>query len=349
MAKRAAFICSNTECRVSTVGPNAESDKATIIGEAAHICGARAGSARYDSEMSDVARAEITNAIWLCRNCHKKIDRNPKNFSAELLFTWREEHERFVAENLGSANDSIQADIEEIHLDQFRGYPPVVKRIAIDKPDGWEWRLSAELMRYLNRPMFRKLNDLSTNLYTVQVEQVDDEDAFDWISIRLDDMANLVTPLSNLLSQLNDAWGQPGEPGDVVEIHHVCCLIRDALEKIVAHEERLRFVRISDDFHPILALIKDNIGEQSKKLSTIPDDLDKIVGLLGTEHGGTTEAPHMIEMTITFELPDGWSKKFNRELRRLKKTLDIEESNGGNWRSFFGLIIIIFILYAVFA
>jgi len=44
LTKRAAFICSNPDCRTSTVGPNTDPKKATVIGEAAHILGARPGS-----------------------------------------------------------------------------------------------------------------------------------------------------------------------------------------------------------------------------------------------------------------------------------------------------------------
>ena len=63
LAKRAAFKCSNPDCRVGTVGPNRDPLKSTVIGEAAHIFGARPKAKRYLSHMTDVARAEITNAI----------------------------------------------------------------------------------------------------------------------------------------------------------------------------------------------------------------------------------------------------------------------------------------------
>jgi hypothetical protein len=51
LAKRAGFICSNPDCRVSTVGPNSNPEKSTMIGEAAHILGARPNSKRYSSSV----------------------------------------------------------------------------------------------------------------------------------------------------------------------------------------------------------------------------------------------------------------------------------------------------------
>jgi hypothetical protein len=56
LAKRANLICSNPECRVLTGGPHSDPIKPPNIGEAAHIKGARSGSARYDPNMTDEQR-----------------------------------------------------------------------------------------------------------------------------------------------------------------------------------------------------------------------------------------------------------------------------------------------------
>ena len=88
LAKRSAYRCSNPDCRVLTVGPNEVADKATIVGEAAHIYAAKHGGPRFREDMNDAARAEISNGIWLCRNCHGKVDRDPGRYPADLLFRW---------------------------------------------------------------------------------------------------------------------------------------------------------------------------------------------------------------------------------------------------------------------
>lgn len=130
LAKRASFKCSNPDCRASTVGPNSDPTKSTLIGEAAHIRGARPQSKRYVSGMTDAARAEITNGIWLCRNCHKIIDTDDIRYTTDLLFAWREKHEEFVLSELGNSSDRIQLDQRESLLSTFEGYPPIVRRLA---------------------------------------------------------------------------------------------------------------------------------------------------------------------------------------------------------------------------
>lgn len=215
LAKRAAFLCSNPDCRALTVGPNSDVAKATNIGEAAHIYGARSDAPRYNPQMSDMVRGEITNGIWLCRNCHVKVDRDAQKYSAELLFKWREDLDRHVASSLGSSA-RMRFDLEEAQIAEFLDYPPIVRRILVDQPDGWEWRLTAEILRHLNRPIFRNLRDLQDGLYTRPLERIDGN-AWPWISARLSEMQNFSSPIEKLLTRLNESWGAPGVAGDASE------------------------------------------------------------------------------------------------------------------------------------
>ena len=349
IARRAAFLCSNPNCRVSTVGPNVEPSKSTVIGESAHIFGARPGSARHDSHMSEVVRAEITNAIWLCRNCHKKVDEDPRKYPADILFAWREEHEEYVAAILGKLGDDTLSDLKNPSLYLFQDCPPLIKRIAIDKPRGWEWRLTAELMRHFNGPTLRRLEDLRAEFYTRQTEQIDDQEVPAWLSARLNEMQKLISPLTNLTNQLNIAWGDQGEPGDEKEIFHICQLMRDAIEQTVQHEERLWFARVPDAAQPVLDLLKDVLGSQVEKIADIPNILDEVVSLLDADHSGTTENPYIVERRISLELPEGWEEKFDRELRRMEKALYLNDEKGNAWGALVWTIVIIgVVIFLVF-
>ena len=97
LAKRAGQACSNPDCTRPTSGPHTEDDKAINLGEAAHIKAARKDQARYDSTMSDEKRSDISNGIWLCRECARKIDLNEKKYPVELLIRWKKEHEDYIA------------------------------------------------------------------------------------------------------------------------------------------------------------------------------------------------------------------------------------------------------------
>jgi hypothetical protein len=153
LGKRASYVCSNPDCRISTSGPSEiASEKATVIGEAAHIYGALPLAARFRVKMTDDARANITNGLWLCRNCHKMIDDNPKFYSPEFLFRWQEKHHEYIVGLLGKPNDCLRLELVKQEVDALGVIPPLARSIIVEKPIGWEFRLTHELLEFYIRP-----------------------------------------------------------------------------------------------------------------------------------------------------------------------------------------------------
>ena len=107
LAKRAAFICSNPDCKTLTVAPSSEDTLKFIqIGKAAHITAAAEGGPRFDSSISSSERKSIDNGIFLCSNCAEMIDKNMGiDFPVVLLHEWKGSHESWVGNNL---NKTVQ-------------------------------------------------------------------------------------------------------------------------------------------------------------------------------------------------------------------------------------------------
>ena len=95
--ERSAFICNNPLCRKLTVKASNDSETASdILGEAAHIYPAAKNWARFDSKIESSFIKSQKNAIWLCRECAKLIDKNPQKYTVEVLYTWKTELEIYV-------------------------------------------------------------------------------------------------------------------------------------------------------------------------------------------------------------------------------------------------------------
>ena len=84
-----------------TLDPDAKNQ--AIIGEVAHIAGARTGSARYDPNMTDEERHHLDNLIYLCPNDHALIDKQAEKYPVEKLRQIKQEHERKVREAIEKA------------------------------------------------------------------------------------------------------------------------------------------------------------------------------------------------------------------------------------------------------
>lgn len=101
LKQRVAFRCSNPECRAPTAAPSQDSDKAHLIGVAAHIHAASPGGPRYLTKMTQSERKAFDNGIWLCSNCSIKIDRDEKRYTADLLRGWKRQAEDAALRELG--------------------------------------------------------------------------------------------------------------------------------------------------------------------------------------------------------------------------------------------------------
>jgi NAD(P)-dependent dehydrogenase (short-subunit alcohol dehydrogenase family) len=118
VAARAGWLCSLRGCGKHTTGPSEEGDdEVAITGEAAHICAASPGpgARRYDVSMTPGERSGINNAIWLCSDHAKLIDRDEARFTAEQLRAMKREHEaeRARAQRTGSGAEFINADVRK--------------------------------------------------------------------------------------------------------------------------------------------------------------------------------------------------------------------------------------------
>lgn len=118
LAMKSGNICAFKDCHIRLTSDGTNSDPA-IIGEAAHIYGESPGtktkpaSARYRQDMTDEQRNHYNNLIYLCPSCHTKIDKQELDYSAEFLFSLKEEHESWVAGQLDQSMSEISfAELE---------------------------------------------------------------------------------------------------------------------------------------------------------------------------------------------------------------------------------------------
>lgn len=88
---------------------DAKTESTACIGENAHIYGEKLGSARFDDSLDKKFVNSEENLIFLCSNCHSKIDKEPDRYSVKYLQTLKKEHENWVIEKLqaSSANYGI--------------------------------------------------------------------------------------------------------------------------------------------------------------------------------------------------------------------------------------------------
>lgn len=96
LAMRSGDHCALPDCDRSLSVDGAEAPS-VVTGQAAHIAGENPGSARYNAAMTAEQRDAYPNLIYLCGDCHTKIDKQPEDFPVEKLLAIKAKHEQQVA------------------------------------------------------------------------------------------------------------------------------------------------------------------------------------------------------------------------------------------------------------
>ena len=216
----------------------------------------------------------------------------------------REKHETYVLKKLGSKSDIIRSEIYDHQLEPFKEFTSEIRRIVLDMPPYWEYRLTAEIFRHLSSPTFRKLRDLKDGLYTEFREKLGLEEFFYWHSERWQETQVLLRPIEPLITRLNASWGKPGVPGDAQEILHICSFLNRSFAQIVSFEERLRFTRVPPEAEIVKELMQNILGSQIEKLSSIPELLDQSISEARDHHSCTADRPLKITHIFEFEIDD---------------------------------------------
>jgi hypothetical protein len=90
-------------------------DDSVCIGQNAHIYGENKGAARYDSSLPIEYVNSEKNLIFLCCNCHKKIDSDEGHFPPNSLFALKRKHEQNVMHTLkGASIDYTNVELRAI-------------------------------------------------------------------------------------------------------------------------------------------------------------------------------------------------------------------------------------------
>jgi hypothetical protein len=309
LAKRAGNRCSNPDCSALTSGP-ADNPAASInVGQAAHIFGANPGAARYDPEMQSTDRGNITNAIWLCGNCHKIVDDDPAAYPAGLLFEWQREHERRISEIVGKSGAELRRKYEDRHLEEFGRLSYRAERIILEKGDFWEYRLTAEALRFEMAPVMRKWDSLNRGLYMKPNYIVEKEGGSSWMRLKIAEILQITHALSELLNvEFSRSWGNKGAPGADTLIVETCRLYSGICSSAIEWEESVRFVKIHDIFEETRHILIGTAGHIIEEAFLLPKYLsEKFSGEI---------VPGSYKVSLTFNTPDGWSEAMEAALAR---------------------------------
>jgi hypothetical protein len=140
LAKRVGMLCSNRKCRQLTSGPEVDPEGAINVGVAAHITAASPGGPRYDPNLTSEQRQSIENGIWLCQNCAKLVDNDPRRYTVTVLQQWKSlsEAAALLAIEGGASDETLREEEDNHWADMYaiaiRHLNNVIPRFYMGRP-----------------------------------------------------------------------------------------------------------------------------------------------------------------------------------------------------------------------
>lgn len=264
--------------------------------------------------MESADRADITNAIWLCSNCHKLVDDDPGRYPAGLLFEWQRNHEQRVAEAIGKAGAELRERYERRHLEEFGRLSYLAERLIIEKGGYWEFKLTAEVLRFELAPVLRRWDALKRGMYVKPMNHLVRDESIPWFLSRLDEMTHIAQGFTEIMNvEFARSWGDPGVPGDDAMIISTCRLFADMCQSAVDWEECVRFARPNDVFEEIHNLF---IGVAGRMI----DEAAKVSTFLTEKMSGEV-IPGEYALNLTFTLPEDWETNIARATQKAQTAL----------------------------
>lgn len=180
-------------CEEQTSSPKKNRDGFINNGEGAHIYGAnKAQNNRFDPSLSADDLKQLNNCIWLCNYCHKKIDSDEEDYTAESLFELREKH--FVRVAIGKYGKSTFLNLDQLNMQ--------IEQLQVQIRD------KQELLESKERIFDLELNQFQMKLELLEKERSAEIDKYKSLLKSTEGLDNDITErIQSLIFEKNDLDG----------------------------------------------------------------------------------------------------------------------------------------------
>lgn len=200
-------------------------------------------------------------------------------------------------------------------LRELRGLNGKALRLALEKPDGWEYLLFGRVLCDEIEASEDLIREHEMGILLGPGEQALERDMAHWLGRQIQELRMTYTAADVLINVgLPKAWGAPGTAGDVTEIVFVARRLGAVYRQAVEWSQRVRRAHVQERFRPLvdeMSKFTDNIVEQIGNAG--PEFLRQVEeGLANLP--GPDDPPREIRITLTFELSnfDRYQAEFDR-------------------------------------
>jgi hypothetical protein len=191
----------------------------------------------------------------------------------------------------------------------FAGDSAIVQRLVQDRPDGWEYALTAELLKPHISELSKSLDAACAGMLFRKTRVMSLEEYSRWFDSQLLDLTRILEIMRSIVENgFLLAWGAPGVAGNPVEIKRVVEQFVSAGQALVEWEAEKGSVVPPDVLQNAHNLMAGWAREVFLSFRSIPNEL---------ERGMTLTAPGEHEIVLRVRCPD--FEPCRKEMERIYK------------------------------
>lgn len=154
------------------------------------------------------------------------------------------------------------------------------KRIAIEKPYGWEYLLAGELLESRIVAINLSYTELENGLIFIKTKIHTAESYKEWCQEMINDMSKLAEMFHETLKLLTDSFGPPGVPGKIIEIKNAIDKIVSLCKELISWEYRVKEAKPPQELEEIPGIVSGWSKVIMNNVNSIPSEVKRIIQLV---------------------------------------------------------------------
>lgn len=164
-----------------------------------------------------------------------------------------------------------------IPLHEFSNESKIVRQIAINKDDYWEYLLTIELLKDRYKKIQSKYKDVLTGYITIEsIIKRDFQECLDWCKAINNDYLSIVNVFKIAFEEkMPEAWGEPGKPGDPLKIKKVIDHIYNSCNELISMELKTKKAIIPDEYQKLFEIYEGWAPHLFNEIGKLIEGLEK--------------------------------------------------------------------------
>lgn len=180
---------------------------------------------------------------------------------------------------LGPFCNQVREELQKfvyVNLEDLAVEKHSIKKIAVERPDGWEFKLASALIK----DRFAKINEgyaeLDRGVRFKKTKRLNIKEFYAWYADTLNDFIRLMNLFKSTFdNELMPSFGAPGEPGDIKEMRRAVDHLYDAGSALLEWESELQSIRPPENVVEAKEIMKDWSKIITSEIEKFPKAIDE--------------------------------------------------------------------------